>query len=346
MNPAVKVSIIVPVYNVEKYLDRCMNSIINQSLKEIEVILVDDESPDNCPKMCDEYAQKDSRIKVIHKKNGGLGFARNSGLEVATGEYVAFCDSDDWIDLSMYETLYRIAKTENLDALYTEFNTEYYPGFHVILHDEKTYVGSEEIEGLILDMVGPEPEYDSDVKFQVSACKAIYRLDLIKKHHLLFHSERELISEDLIFNIDFLQQAFKVKTVPLQMYYYWSNPSSLSHAYRKNMWSKFSFFYEYLFSRKNEFDNPDDFIIRLHRSILLGVRGTIAQEYKYKRSKTEIQNDIKSILDSHYVNSLFQTYPFQLMSARHQLFYKAINTRNYWIIKLMYWLKDNLKRHS
>lgn len=99
----VKVSIIVPIYNVEKYLDRCMQSLLNQTLKEIEIVLVDDGSPDNCPKMCDEYAKKDSRVKVVHKQNAGLGYARNSGLENATGEYVAFVDSDDYVDINAYE---------------------------------------------------------------------------------------------------------------------------------------------------------------------------------------------------------------------------------------------------
>ena len=97
-----KVSIIVPVYNVE----RCLTSLINQTLKDIEIILVDDESPDNCPAICDDYAQKDPRIKVIHKKNQGLGMACNSGMENATGEYIAFCDSDDYVDNCMYENMY------------------------------------------------------------------------------------------------------------------------------------------------------------------------------------------------------------------------------------------------
>ena len=92
-----KVSIVVPIYNVEKYLEQCVDSIINQTLKEIEIILVDDGSPDNCPQMCDEYAKKDSRIKVVHKKNGGLSSARNAGIEVATGDYIGFVDSDDYI---------------------------------------------------------------------------------------------------------------------------------------------------------------------------------------------------------------------------------------------------------
>ena len=96
-----KVSIIVPIYNVERFLDRCMDSLLNQTLKDIEIIMVDDGSPDNCPQMCDEYAKNDSRVKVIHKKNAGLGMARNSGLEIATGEYVAFVDSDDYVDCHM-----------------------------------------------------------------------------------------------------------------------------------------------------------------------------------------------------------------------------------------------------
>lgn len=99
------ISVIVPIYNVEDYLDRCVDSIINQTYKNLEIILVDDGSPDNCPQMCDDYAKKDSRIKVVHKENGGLSDARNAGMKVATGEYVSFIDSDDYISLDFYEIL-------------------------------------------------------------------------------------------------------------------------------------------------------------------------------------------------------------------------------------------------
>lgn len=99
------ISVIVPVYNVEKYLDRCVRSIVNQSYSKLEIILVDDGSPDECPKICDEWKKKDKRIRVIHKINGGLSDARNAGLAVATGEYIAFVDSDDWVDLKLYQTL-------------------------------------------------------------------------------------------------------------------------------------------------------------------------------------------------------------------------------------------------
>ena len=118
------ISIIVPIFNVEKYLDRCMDSLLNQTLKDIEIIMVDDGSPDNCPKMCEEYAKKDNRVKVVHKKNGGLGYARNSGLDVAMGEYVAFVDSDDYVDSSMYETLWNEACASSADAVFCGFKTE------------------------------------------------------------------------------------------------------------------------------------------------------------------------------------------------------------------------------
>lgn len=100
-----KISVIVPIYNVEPYIHECIDSIINQTYPHLEIILVDDESPDNCPAICDTYAAMDSRIKVIHKKNGGLSDARNAGLDIATGEYIGFVDSDDWIEKDMFEYL-------------------------------------------------------------------------------------------------------------------------------------------------------------------------------------------------------------------------------------------------
>lgn len=102
------ISIIIPIYKVEQYLDECVTSIINQTYKDLEIILVDDGSPDYCPQMCDEWAKKDSRIKVVHKENGGLSSARNAGLAVANGEYIGFVDSDDYVDGTMYEGLMQV----------------------------------------------------------------------------------------------------------------------------------------------------------------------------------------------------------------------------------------------
>lgn len=104
-----KISVVVPIYKVEKYLNRCVDSILHQTFRDLEILLVDDGSPDNCGKICDIYAQKDSRVQVIHKENGGLSSARNAGIEAASGEYLAFVDSDDWLDLDMLEILYTAA---------------------------------------------------------------------------------------------------------------------------------------------------------------------------------------------------------------------------------------------
>ncbi len=104
------ISVIIPVYKVEEYLDKCMMSIVSQTYPQLEIILVDDGSPDNCGAMCDEWARKDSRVRVVHKKNGGLSDARNAGMDVANGEYIAFVDSDDWIHPCFIESMYRAAK--------------------------------------------------------------------------------------------------------------------------------------------------------------------------------------------------------------------------------------------
>lgn len=101
------ISVIIPVYKVEQYLDRCLKSVVNQTYKNLEIILVDDGSPDNCPQMCDEWAKKDSRVSVIHKENHGLGAARNSGIDASTGDYITFIDSDDWISDDYVEHLYQ-----------------------------------------------------------------------------------------------------------------------------------------------------------------------------------------------------------------------------------------------
>lgn len=119
------ISVIIPVYKVEEYLDKCVESVINQSYKNLEIILVDDGSPDSCPKICDEWAKKDNRIKVIHKSNGGLSSARNVGLDIAKGDYIMFVDSDDHIDNNICEHLINLIKQHNCDLAMCELQLFY-----------------------------------------------------------------------------------------------------------------------------------------------------------------------------------------------------------------------------
>lgn len=113
------ISVIVPVYNVEPYLDRCIQSLVSQSYRNLEIILVDDGSPDKCPQICDAWAAKDSRVRVIHQENKGLAGARNSGLDIANGEFIGFVDSDDWVDEDMYSKLYAWLIADNADIAFT-----------------------------------------------------------------------------------------------------------------------------------------------------------------------------------------------------------------------------------
>ncbi len=124
-NSNIKISIIVPIYNVEKYLKECIDSALNQTLKDIEIILIDDGGKDNCPQIIDEYAQKDPRIVAIHKQNGGYGQSCNVGLEKARGEYIAILEPDDYIKPEMYEDLYKIARENDADIVKSEFIKNY-----------------------------------------------------------------------------------------------------------------------------------------------------------------------------------------------------------------------------
>ena len=115
-----KISIVIPIYKVEKYIDQCIQSVLNQTYQNLEIILVDDESPDKCPEICDQYAKADERVKVIHQKNLGLSGARNTGMQYITGNYVLFLDSDDYLALDYCEQMIKMAQNENADIVVGE----------------------------------------------------------------------------------------------------------------------------------------------------------------------------------------------------------------------------------
>ncbi|MBD1378852.1 glycosyltransferase [Metabacillus arenae] len=153
-----KISIIVPVYKVEPFIHKCITSILTQTLTEFELILVDDGSPDNCGKICDKYAQKDKRVKVIHKENGGQSDARNAGLDVAIGDYIGFVDSDDWIEPDMFELLYNMCIENECDiascssAIHYSNKTVFNGRHQLIIHDKKQAMKAM-LEGKLYDEV-------------------------------------------------------------------------------------------------------------------------------------------------------------------------------------------------
>lgn len=145
------ISIVVPIYKVEKYLRRCIDSLIHQDYPDIEIILVDDGSPDNCGTICDEYVQKDNRIKVIHQQNGGLSAARNAGIDIAQGDYLMFVDSDDWVEKNFCSLAIQKAKTTNSDIVVFGYNDVYENRTvkkSIIENDEKKYSSEEALKEL------------------------------------------------------------------------------------------------------------------------------------------------------------------------------------------------------
>ena len=203
-----KISIIVPFYNVEAYASKCIESIINQTYKNLEIILVDDGSPDNCGKIIDEYAKKDKRIKVIHKKNGGLSDARNKGIEAATGKYIGFVDSDDYIKEDMYEYLYNLIIDNDADISIIDFI--YFYENDSIFEDEV----KEEIK--ILNNYDSLRELLSISKLENHAVTKLYSKDL-------FNGVRYPINkkmEDVGTTYKLLDKANKIVVSNIQKYYY------------------------------------------------------------------------------------------------------------------------------
>lgn len=145
-----ELSIIVPVYKVEKYLPKCIDSILAQTFRDFELILIDDGSPDNCGAICDEYAARDSRIKVIHQENAGVSAARNAGLDIATGTFLGFVDSDDWIEPEMYETMIATAKEKQVDVVVCgiRYCSDGGESIRTDLIDNRAYTGEEMLKAL------------------------------------------------------------------------------------------------------------------------------------------------------------------------------------------------------
>ena len=340
-----KLSIIIPVYNVERYLDKCVQSARHQTLQDIEIILVDDESPDGCPQMCDEYAKKDSRIKVVHKKNGGLGFARNSGLEVATGEYVTFLDSDDFVDLYTYEHLYNIVTTHSLDALYYKFkrfSTENDVQESARINEITEYK-NEDVKELMLDIIASDPSAKVDHKIHCSSCTAIYRMDIIKQNNVRFHSERELISEDLIFNLDYLRHASNVAFNNGEYYHYRVNPTSLTSTIRTDRIEKHSKLFNFIINNLLNWgiliDEGKERAIRL---FIGNSRSSICQILSCNINLKEKKRIFKELTSFAIWKEVANKYPVNKLPIYPRLFYIGCLKCNFYFTYTLFKIKRYL----
>ena len=212
-----KISVVIPVYKVEEYLDECLESVVNQTYKNLEIILVDDGSPDNCPKICDEWAKKDNRIKVIHKKNGGISDARNAGIKEATGNYISFVDSDDYIEKNLYEIAIKKIKQNEVQIFI--FGRSYLYG------NKKESKNSNEVE-LIMDTQDALDKMNMFQYYDDATWDKIYERKLFDN----IEYPKGKLCEDWYTTYKVIDRAKKVVFNSTPLYVYRQRQNSITHS--------------------------------------------------------------------------------------------------------------------
>ena len=346
-----KVSVIVPVYNTEKYLQRCLDSILNQTLKDIEIIIVDDGSKEPCALLCDQISKLDSRIKVIHKQNGGLGFARNSGLSESNGEYVGFIDSDDYIEPNMYEMLYNAATKTNADMAISGISfvggntfsseNEIVPKSYF---QEETVFENEQIKELLLGVVGALPYEADDSRYGVSVCKNIFKNSLIKEKNLSFFSEREILSEDTVFMVDFIKNSSCAVGVPGAYYCYCRNDDSISKSYNSTRYERSIIFLNKLEKQIEGAVSVDEYKIYLDRLIQGFGRILCSQEIVHAKKEnikfSVLKKRLNEICSNEKISGVLKTYPWYKLPVKQAAFAFAMKYKLFLLQKIMVLLRD------
>ncbi len=341
-----KVSIVVPVYNTEKYLKRCIDSIMNQTLEDIEIIIVDDGSKEECALFCDEIAKTDSRIRVVHKQNAGLGYARNSGIEAATGEYIGFVDSDDYIDPLMYEKLYIAAQKCDADLAlsgicFVDGNMFGKSGECIkkSFFEKDTLFEKEDMKNLLLGVVGALPNEPDDSRYGVSVCKNIFKISLLSEEKIEFLSERQILSEDTLFMVDFIKRAKKAVGIPGAYYCYCRNEGSISKSYNRQRFEKSIIFLDELEKRIADFVEKKEYKIYLDRLIQGFGRILCSQEIMHAECKkikfSILRNRLKEIVTCDKIKDVLKVYPWYKLPIKQAVFAFAMKYKLYFIQKLL-----------
>lgn len=319
-----KFSVIVPMYNTEEYLPSCIESILKQTLSDIEIILVDDGSPDHCGEIADAYARKDLRIRVMHRKNGGLGFARNSGIDAACGEYIGFVDSDDTVEPDMFATLYKCAKDTGAQIVFTGMKIIHMG--NVIDTHEHPFGGSalrgpNEIFKLRSAFYGALPEKVPEDPTPVSACLAAYERTFINANSIRFIDIR---SEDKFFNTTACRAAKVVAVTHGTPYCYRKDGQpSITKSFSNQTISSF---FQMLDALKDMAENePEEYrpecMMRVRRCVMDYCRVLVRMIEESSISTKEKQSLVAQVLNYHELAAACKGYPFWRLPARQIAFY-------------------------
>lgn len=320
------VSIIVPVYNVEFYLSECIQSLINQTYTNIEIILVDDGSKDKSGQICDEFTKRDSRIKVIHKQNEGLGLARNSGLAKASGKYVTFIDSDDIADADLVKMLICGIEKNGADTCIGGFKRIAENGTVVFeeKYDDALFDEKAVYNNLFARMLGSAPNKHDAIR--MSVWNVLYNMEYVRKYNLRFPSERKFISEDIIWDAEYYKYAKKVQIINSTAYSYRITPGSLTQKYKPNMFKMINVLYKDLESKVGADIEKRN---RLQRQYFVNIRSCIQQENKKNSNNPFVirLKNIKLIINDELVSYILDDYPINKIQLKQKIFLMLIKYR-------------------
>lgn len=298
------VTVVIPIYGVEKYLDRCINSVVGQTYGNLDILLVDDGSKDNCPQMCDAWAEKDSRIRVIHKENAGLGMARNTGIENARGDYLCIFDSDDYVEHDTIEKAVQLAVAESAEIVVFGFRDVGPTGNIVntfLPASETTCFRGEVIQNVFLpDLIDPRHRDSKYPNLLLSAWCCLYHMDLIRKTRFRFVSERQNISEDSYSLIWLYRYVQSVALLPEAKYYYCKNEGSLTQTYRPERFERIFAFYRDTQTMAAEQGYGERVMIRISglflSFIIAAIKQTVAADIGWKQKRASIASALQEPL--------------------------------------------------
>uniref|UniRef100_A0A832G255 Glycosyltransferase family 2 protein n=1 Tax=Ignavibacterium album TaxID=591197 RepID=A0A832G255_9BACT len=306
------VSIIVPVYNAEAYLEQCINSLVNQTYKNLEIILVNDGSTDKSQNIIELFASQDQRIKVICKNNEGLSFARNNGIEAATGKYLVFLDSDDWLELNTIEIALNDMIHHSCDLVMWQMIKEY-KDFSVKVEGpfkEDRIFTNETMSELYKRAFGPtgnqlkEPQL---IDSFLSAWGKLYNSDLINKYNISFIDTKSIGSEDILFNIHYLHYCKRVKYLHKHLIHYRkTETASITKSHGSTLYPRFLNLFDYLFSEIRIKKLDESFFIALNNRIAISMMNIGLSEVSPRNtipSKNKIINIKRYLNDPLYVNA-------------------------------------------
>ncbi len=326
-----KVSIIVPVYNTEKYIRETLDSLINQSYKNIEVIIVDDGSTDSCCSIYNEYCNRDSRFSAYKKKNEGLGLTRNYGMGLATGDYLTFLDSDDWYSYDHIYNMINIIGTKELPDVILggcTYCSADGTSQNEFLHSEsQANCVDDIIQAFLLPMIGPEGNSNTELSVPMSVCFNLYKTEIIRKKDLRFISEKEVVGEDLFFNIAFLSSAERAIATSETGYNYRMNPKSISRSYKPERFSRTEKFYPLLIQYEEKYGIDDCGFSRAKRGSLSKYRALINLISNSDMSYNRKRKEIKNVLKSEVLRDILSGFDFRVMRPSLRITTLVMNHR-------------------